>query len=153
MIAAGGILFQRVQEETFRFTPEGEGEEITIRSGALRKWLLENAMDKVIDLTFPADETLESIIARHGLEPARMASMTRKEAKEPVIVCLWPGGTHVLVDGGHRRWFWAARGRHTIKGWAVPEAVWRHFLFDDKSVFVLRHDPTGMALPHRGGKW
>jgi hypothetical protein len=144
-----GLAIQRVQEETFRFTPNNGEPEIIIRSGLLRQWLLDHAMDKVTDLTFPADETLDSIIARHGLEPSRMASMTKREAKEPVIVALWPGGTHVLVDGGHRRWFWAARGRHTIKGWAVPEAVWRAFILDESSVFVTRVDPTGDSLPHR----
>lgn len=148
-----GIAFERVQEETFRFTNSETGEETVIRSGALREALLRCAMDKVIDLTFPAEESLESIIARHGLEPARMASMTEEEAKEPVIVCIWPGGTHVLCDGGHRRWFWAKRGIHTIKGWAVPEVVWRQFVFDPSSTFVLRHDPSGMGLPQRGGRW
>lgn len=148
-----GLALERVQEETFRFTPNDGAAEVVVRSGLLRQWLLASAMDKVGDLHFPADETLESIIDRHGLEPARMASMKRREAKEPVIVLIWPSGTHVLCDGGHRRWFWASRGKHTLKGWAVPEAVWRNFILDERSVFVLRTDPTGMALPHRGGRW
>jgi hypothetical protein len=142
------IVSQLVQEEMFTFTPEGEEAEVHIRSGELRKWLLANAMDKVIPLTFP-EQTLDEIIKQHGLEAPRMKSMTFKEAKEPVIVGLWPGGTHVLIDGGHRRWFWAKRGKFTIPGWAVPYEVWRSFQFDVASMTVVKHHKDGALLPQR----
>lgn len=141
-----------IQEETFTFTPEGEEEEVHILSGQLRQWLLANAMDKVINLTFPK-EPLEDIVKRHGLEEARMKSMTFKEAKEPVIVGLWPSGCHVLIDGGHRRYFWAKRGKNTIRGWAVPETVWRNFQIDlkDMGQFARVHR-DGSMLPQRRGR-
>lgn len=146
-----GIGFELRREETFTFTPNDGGAEITIRSGELRRWLLARAMDKVIELTFP-DEPLDEIIERHGLEQPRMESMTEAEAQEPVIVGLWPSGTHVLIDGGHRRWYWASRGINVIRGWAVPEQVWRVFEFDPSDVVLAHHHRDGSLLPHRRGK-
>jgi hypothetical protein len=66
-----------------------------------------------------------------------------------VIVGLWPSGYHVLIDGGHRRWFWAKRGIHTMRGWAVPEVVWREFLFDPNDFLTVRHYSDGALLPQR----
>lgn len=146
------IEVQTVREETFTFTPNNGEPEVTLRSGQLRQWLLANAMHKVIDLTFP-EQTLDEIIEQHGLEAPRMASMTLLEASEPVIVGLWPGGTHILIDGGHRRWFWAKRGVNAIKGWAVPEEIWRMFVFDPADFpGMVMHLPDGSLLPHRSGK-
>jgi len=113
------LMFERVVEETYTFTPDDGTEPVHIRSGLLRQWLHEKAMDRIIDLTFP-EQPLEAIIEAHGLEGPRMASMTEEEALEPVIVGLWPNGTHVLIDGGHRRWYWASRGKLVVRGWAVP---------------------------------
>lgn len=146
------IVSGLVQEETFTFTPEGESEEVHILSGQLRRWLLEKAMDKVINLTFPDGQTEEELIKQHGLERPRMKSMTFKEAQEPVIVGLWPGGTHVLIDGAHRRWFWWKRGKNTIKGWAVPYEVWRMFQVDIKDSAFVNHHKDGAALPQRRGR-
>jgi hypothetical protein len=142
---------QLVREETFTFTPNNGEPEITIRSGALRQWLLTRAMDKVTDLHFP-EEPLASIVERHGLEADRMASMTEAEAKEPVIVGLWPGNLSVLIDGGHRRWFWAKQGVHTLRGWAVPEVVWRSFLFNPNDFLTVHHHTDGAMLPQRQKK-
>jgi hypothetical protein len=136
-----------VKEETYTFTPEG-GEPVSIFSGKLRKWLLGKAMDKVIDLTFPI-QTLEEIIEQHGLEEPRMRSMTWKEAKEPVIVGLWSGGSHILIDGGHRRWFWAKRGKNVLRGWAVPFELWNTFTFDPSDFMVIKHHADGSMLPQR----
>lgn len=91
------IVTEVRHEETFTFTPDGEPP-VTIRSGKLREWLLANAMHKVIEITFP-EQTLDEIVQQHGLEQPRLDSMTLLEASEPVIVGLWPGGTHVLIDG------------------------------------------------------
>jgi hypothetical protein len=142
------LEIRTVAEETYTFTPNDGEPPVTIRSGALREWLHEHAMDKIIRLHFPRDETLDSMVERHGLEADRMASMTLAEAKEPVIVGLW-GESQVLIDGGHRRWFWAKRGCHTLRGWAVPEVVWRTFLLDPNDFLVLHHHPDGSLLPHR----
>lgn len=144
------MVFELVREEVFTFTPEGENEEICIRSGQLREWLMSWVPHKVIDLTFPANESEESIIARHGLEAPRMASMTEDEANEPVIIAVWPSGNHVLIDGGHRRWFWAKRGVNVLKGWVVPEAVWRGFVFNPADLpGLIFHAPDGSLLPQR----
>jgi hypothetical protein len=147
-----GTVQALLQEETFTFTPEGETEEVHIFSGQLRKWLLANAKDKVINLTFPDGQTEEELIKQHGLEEPRMKSMTLLEASEPVIVGLWPGGTHVLIDGGHRRWFWWKRGINTIKGWAVPMDIWRCFQVSLDELSMMTHHKTGASLPQRRGK-
>ena len=85
------------QEETYTFAPNNGEEEIHILSGRLREWLNAKVRDRVIDLAFP-HQTLEEIITLHGLEEGRMKSLTFKEAKEPVIVGLHPGGTHLLIE-------------------------------------------------------
>jgi hypothetical protein len=149
------LVSRLVREETFTFTPEDGDKEVSIRSGVLREWLHEKALDKVINITFP-DEDEASIIKRHGLEADRMASMTEDEAKEPVIVGLWPNGDPVVIDGGHRRWFWAKRGVSTIRGWAVPYDIWKHFIIDFNApppgLTILRHYEDGALLPQRRKK-
>lgn len=145
------LVIERVQEETFSFNPNDGTPEIHIRSGRLREWLLANAMHKVIDLTFPV-QTLDEIVEKHGLEAPRLRSMTKREAREPVIVGICNDGTNILIDGGHRRWFWAKRGRHTIRGWALPEAAWRAFEFDPSDFMVISHHADGSSLPQRRGR-
>lgn len=142
------LIVEFHREEIFSFMPDDGGDEISIYAGRLRKWLLERCMDKVIDLTFP-DEPLDGIIACHGLEAPRMQSMREDEASEPVIVGLWPSGTHVLIDGGHRRFFWAQRGVHVLRGWAVPELVWRTFEVRPGDFDVAIHYRDGSMLPQR----
>lgn len=136
-----------VREEVFTFTAE-DGEEIYILSGQLRKWLIANAKDRIIELTFPV-EPMEDIVKRHGIEQHRIDSMNFFEAQEPVIVGLWPTGTHVLIDGAHRRHFWAKQGINVLKGWAVPESVWGEFVYDPTHPFCIRHSNDGSLLPHR----
>lgn len=140
------------RHETFTFTPDDGTPAITIYSGELRKWLHAAVPDKVIDLHFPPNETEAELIGQHGLEAPRMASMTEEEAKEPVIIGLCEGGTHILIDGGHRRWFWSKRGVNTLRGWAVPEAIWRTFLATPEDLLHSYHHPDGSLLPHRQPK-
>lgn len=144
------ITFELVGEETFTFTPEGGEAPIHIRSGALREWLLAHAMHKVIDLTFP-NQPLEEIVELHGLEEARMQSMGLLEAGEPVVVGICDGGTNILIDGAHRRWFWAKRGVNTIRGWAVPKLVWETFTYNPADFPFARQLPDGALLPQRRG--
>lgn len=133
--------------ETYTFYPNDGTPEINILSGQLRDWLHSRVMDRVIDLHFP-EQSLEDIVQAHGLEPDRMASMTEEEAKEPVIVGLYPNGVHILIDGGHRRWYWAKRGVNVLRGWAVPEEVWRSFTYDPSTMPGL-HGQDGSLLPQR----
>lgn len=141
------------REEVYSFTPNDGTETITIWSGRLRQWLRENVPDKVIELTFP-EQTLDEIIEQHGLEAPRLASMTEEEATDPVVIGLWPGGTHILIDGGHRRAFWAKRGVNILSGWAVPYKVWTAFQvdFNDPAMVAAYHAPDGSLLPQRQGK-
>ena len=133
--------------EVFSFTPDGESE-IHILAGQLRLCLLENARHKVMTLVFP-EQTEEEMVLRQGLEAARMASMTILEASEPVIVGLWPGGTNILIDGAHRRWFCAQRGITMIKGWVVSEEIWRQFVLTDEDMASSFHMRDGSLLPQR----
>ncbi len=141
------LVTKVVTTETYTFYPNDGSPEINILSGELREWLHAKAKHNLIDLHFP-EQTLEAIVEAHGLEPDRMASMSEKEAKEPVIVGLYPNGVHILIDGGHRRWYWAKRGVNTLRGWAVPEEVWRSFEYDPKTMPGL-HGQDGSLLPQR----
>lgn len=138
---------QIVREETFSFVPHDGSGEVFIRSGALREWLLKNAMSKVIELTFPS-EPIADLYTRHGIEPARMSTMNLIEASEPVIVGEWDH-THILIDGAHRRAFWALRGVNVLRGWSVPRALWEHYRFDPARTAILAWDESGMSAPHR----
>ena len=141
-----------VREETYMFTPDDGSPEVIIMSGRLRKWLRHFCKDQIIGLTFPV-ETLEELTARHGLEEDRLKSMTLLEASDPVIVGIWPGSSHILIDGAHRRAFWAMRGVSTIKGWAVPKPVWEMFLFDPNNLpGLVQHHQDGSLLPQRSKK-
>lgn len=142
------IVSEVRREETYTFTPNDGTDPVTIRSGKLREWLLANAKHKVIELTFP-EEPLDEIIHKHGLEQPRIDSMTILEASEPVIVGLWPGGTHILIDGGHRRYFWAARNVVKLKGWAVPPEIWTQFILDLNQPGLIAHYEDGSLLPQR----
>lgn len=144
------LLTSIVSEETYTFYPDNGDPTVHIRSGRLREWLLANAMHKLTDLHFPPQKLAE-IVHLHGLEKSRMKSMTRKEAMEPVIVGMHPRGIHLLIDGGHRRWYWAKRGKHTLRGWAVPFEVWSDWTFDPATTPGI-HGEDGSLLAHRRGR-
>lgn len=147
------IIIQAITHETYSFTPNDGGQEIHILSGLLRQMLLEEALDLVQWLEFPATETEQEMIERHGLEANRIASMTELEACEPLVLGQWGDGSHILIDGGHRRLFWARRGVHRLRGWNVPEYVWREFTYDpqDLAKFGAMQFDTGELLPQRRG--
>lgn len=138
---------QLITEETFTFSPNNGEPEIHIFSGRLRAWLLKHAMHKVGTLIFP-QQTPQEMIALHGLEADRMASMTEAEAREPVIVGLTEEGTNILIDGAHRRWFWAERGRYELDGWLVPAGVWTAYTFNPADLPGI-HGQDGSLLPQR----
>lgn len=142
------FVTELVQEETYTFTPNDGTAEIHILSGRLRKWLLAHAMHKVGKLIFP-QQSLREIEEIHGLERSRMKSLTAMEAEEPVIVGCWHDGTNILIDGGHRRWYWAKRNRHELNGWLVPFSVWSEYMFDPTAPGVISHNLDAATLPHR----
>lgn len=131
--------FKLVRDETYTFTPNDGSPEIHIRSGQLVRMLHEHALQKVIDLTFPA-ESLESIVARNGVNVARADALTEEAASVPVVVGLWHDGAGVLMDGAHRRYYWAKRGINVLRGWAVPYALWSTFIFDPAQVAGIVHE-------------
>lgn len=145
------VLVSRVvREETYSFTMPGKPT-IHIRSGYLRELLHRAAMDKIVELTFPK-QTDQELIDGLGLEQARMASMTMLEASDPVIVGELPNGTHMVIDGAHRRWFWHKRGVQKLRGWIIPEDVWSQFTFDPTGPGVIKYHDTGESLPQRRGR-
>jgi hypothetical protein len=142
------MQFEIVREEVYSFTPSNGEPEVHIWSGKLRKWLLEFGQNKVIELEFPW-LTREEMVERHGLEEARMASMTDEEAKDPVIVGFWSDGTNILIDGAHRVAFLMGRGQNKIRGWAVPEAIWRDYTFEPDNVLAVHHKDGSMLEQRR----
>lgn len=135
----GDVLTSLIRDETYTFYPSDGSPEINIRSGELTRWLHDKAQSKVTDLTFP-EETLEEIIDRNGVHVPRADALTEEQASMPVVVGLWHDGSGILIDGAHRRHYWAKRGITTIRGWAVPEEVWRHYVFDPAQMAGIVHD-------------
>ena len=133
---------QLIRDETYTWTPADGSPELHIRSGALTRWLHEHAKQKIIELTFPED-TLEGIIARHGVDVQRALRLTDEAAAVPVVVAMLEteyAGTHLLLDGAHRRYYWAERKVNVLRGWAVPEVIWRQFIFDPATEAVAVED-------------
>lgn len=141
-----GLTSVVIQTETFTFYPNDGSPEVNIYSGFLRQWLHTNVQDKLITLEFP-EQTLDELVVIHGLEQSRLQTMTVEEAVEPVIIGLYSNGEHMLIDGGHRRYYWAKRGFNRLRGWLVPEEVWREFCFDPDDTPGLHLD--GGLLPQR----
>ena len=128
-IETGNAVKMLVRDESYTFYPNDGTPPVHILSGRLTRWLHENRWSELQLLQFP-EETLSSIIARNGVDLARVAKLTNAQAQQPVVVGCWADGTNILIDGAHRRYYWAARGITALTGWAVPEEEWRAFVFD-----------------------
>lgn len=128
-----------IHEETFTFTP-ADGEPVHIYSGRLRAHLLASNAQK-FRVDFPV-ELREHIVEQHGVDVARANRLTPEQAAEPVIIGIWPEGTHVLIDGAHRRYYWASRGNHSLPAWVVGHDLWSRFTFDPSKIAGVMYDRT-----------
>ena len=139
-LGGGDVLLTAVvRDETYSFTPDDGSPEIHIWSGRLVRWLHENALDKVIDLTFP-QESLQDILARNGVCVNRADALTPEQLAAPVVVGLYHDGSGILIDGAHRRYRHARQGNHVLRGWAVPPEIWQLFTFNLEDVIGVIHD-------------
>lgn len=139
------IVTTVVREECFTWTPEvGEGFTIAVTS------LL--AMVKPYPprtMHFP-DESLETIIAAHGVELPRLETMNILEATQPVLV-IEHGKGHLLADGAHRRAYFVKHGMgNSMLGWMIPEVIWREFIVDKDDPAYMMRDSS--LLPQRQKK-
>lgn len=130
-----------IHEETFTFTP-AEGEPLHIYSGRLRAHLLASNAQK-FRVDFPV-ELREHIVEAHGVDVARANRLTSEQAAEPVIIGIWPEGTHILIDGAHRRYYWAL---HSLAAFVVPHVLWSRFTFDPSKIALVMLDRTEFNIP------
>jgi hypothetical protein len=135
------------QTEVYTFTPDDGSPAIHIRSGVLTQTLARVHYATELVAFPPEDEA--HIIARHGIEEARMATMTEEDAQLPLVVGLIGDARHILIDGAHRRLFWARRGVDSLQAWVVPEAYWRLFTFSMDDPTIIAVDESGLSLPQR----
>jgi hypothetical protein len=71
---------------------------------------------------------LGMLLARRGLEDARLLRALTMPRYAPLLFCLMPDGSALLVDGSHTYAAMLLRGARYAPGYLVPECVWRNFL-------------------------
>jgi hypothetical protein len=71
---------------------------------------------------------LAMLLARRGLEDTRLLRALTTPRYMPLLFCLMPDGSALLVDGSHTYAAMLLRGARYAPGYLVPECVWRNFL-------------------------
>lgn len=138
-----------ILDEMYTFTPDDGSGEIHIRSGALRRELLATSLDLVHAIEI-GEQTMDDIIERYGVDMKRVAAMSVAEAAEPVIIALRGEGAF-MIDGAHRRAYWAQKGIHTLRGWLLPEEAWRNYVVTAEDPGILAMGIDASLLPQRRG--
>lgn len=88
------------------------------QAGVLRTWVgLEEAHVGVL-------------FARRGLEEARLLRALAAPSYAPLLFCLMPDGSALLVDGSHTYAAAFMRGLRELRAYLVPECVWKNFLVE-----------------------
>lgn len=127
-----------VTDETYTFTPSS-GPEINIYSGRLARYLNERHLQYVRTLQFP-EQSLPEIVRLCGVDVKRVKALTEEQVKQPIIVGLCQNGEPMLIDGAHRRYYWAERGVHALSGWLLPYQLWSAYSFDPAQITGIVHD-------------
>jgi hypothetical protein len=71
---------------------------------------------------------LAMLLTRRGLEDARLLRALATPRYAPLLFCLMPDGSALLVDGSHTYAAMLMRGFKLARGYLVPECIWRNFL-------------------------
>ncbi len=88
------------------------------QAGILRTWIgLEEAHVGVL-------------FARRGLEEARLLQALAAPSYSPLLFCLMPDESALLVDGSHTYAAAFMRGLRELRAYLVPECIWRNFLVE-----------------------
>ena len=68
----------------------------------------------------------EQSFHKRGLEEHRLKRIIlRPDLMEPVLFCVWPDGSHLLVDGNHRYAASWVMGATDIPARIIPRSVWK----------------------------
>ena len=140
-----------VADEMYTFTPSDGWGEIHILSSALRREILAHPELFVPEIIELPEQAMDEIFVKYGIEKQRLESMTAIEAIEAVIVGIWPDGTAIMIDGAHRRAYWAARGNHRMHAHVLPEHVWRQYVFSPDAPGIVSIGIDGSLLKQRRG--
>lgn len=74
------------------------------------------------------EEQGKFITANHGIEERRIATMPLSNLSEPGLLCKFPDGTDLIVEGNHRFVWLARHGMETMEFYEIPEEVWKQSL-------------------------
>jgi hypothetical protein len=95
------------------------------------------AQNKLPLATFPVNlEEVDFVLANRPIDETHLAQRISDEfLNEPGIICLFPDGSQLIVDGNHR---FVKRGRLGLSSmdfWLVPEEIWQKSLLNVPSAF------------------
>ena len=87
----------------------------------------------VFDIT---EEQLAFVKQNRGIDETHINQrMSDAFLDEPGIICIFPDGSQLIVDGNHRFVLRGQRKMRTMGFWMVPEAIWRKSLLRVPSQF------------------
>lgn len=81
------------------------------------------------------DEQAAFVMQNRGVEEEHLQRIS--DLDEPGIICEWPDGSQLTVDGNHRLVARARRKLPTMHFWMVPEKLWRKALLKAPSAFGI----------------
>jgi len=124
------IALSAVRGNLFTFIPDTTkgGPEITVAVDLLTEWVRANHIP--ITAIACEQEQAEKFYRDNGVEPHRLARITAKHLRSPVLLLDLGDGTHMLADGNHRYVVAAANGITRLPAWLVKHSYWQPFRVD-----------------------
>lgn len=115
-------------DQIFTHFDEATGKERTFAASALRRLCAREESEQAgvmyawIELQ---GEHVEVLRAKRGLEEPRLLRALATPRYAPLLFCIMPDETHLLVDGSHTYVAMWMRGAREARAYIVPECLWR----------------------------
>lgn len=75
------------------------------------------------------EDQMQSVIENQGIEEYHVNTrLTDEILEKPGLMCEWPDGSQLVVDGNHRYVARYRRGKSFMAFWIFPESIWRRAL-------------------------
>jgi len=80
----------------------------------------------------PVDRSIaELLIHERGIEKHRLTRLMHRKIKEPLTLCIWDDGSHLIVDGNHRFVAATLSNRKHVPVRMVPGSIWKKYIVRD----------------------
>lgn len=116
-------------EEVFSWVSMNGTEELHFRTTIMKRFLDANPeFAKGCRFTTEMDGDFAEHVGKfNGLEEDHFNTVTPYRLDEPVLGCIMPDGTVLLVDGSHRYYMRYLRGCDTVEYYLFPQELWARF--------------------------